>query len=153
MSSLKFKLQLHHKSHNIMINYNGIHYLLIEFAFTRILGPTFSLSFLNFWNFFFFKKWDFICLIFDVFASALLRIGNYAPECVFLFVSLHLYIVLFVRQSFNSHSMLHVIRQCVTPTGTFGLGSSLRTWDNRSCCSALLFVLKTYFSRFPASIF
>ena len=62
-----------------------------------------------------------------MFASALLRIGNYAPECMFLFGSLYLYIVLFVRQSFNSHSMLHVISQGVTPTGTVGLGSSLRT--------------------------
>ena len=127
MPSFQLKIQLNHKIHHIMINYNGIHCLLIEFAFTRILGPTFSLSFLNFWNFFFFKKWDFICLIFDVFASALLRIGNYAPECVFLFVSLHLYFFLFVRQSFNYHSMLHVISQGVTPIGTVGLGSSLRT--------------------------
>ena len=33
----------------------------------------------------------------------------------------------FVRQSFIYQSMLHVISQGVTPTGTVGLGSSLRT--------------------------
>lgn len=97
-----------------MINYNGIHYLLIEFAFTRILGLTFSL-FLKFFDFCSLKIWDFLCLICDLYTHAFLGIRSY----VFFFVSLPIYIV-----SFGCHSYWYCFCQGKhRGPGTFALAA------------------------------